>query len=160
MKQNLLSTPFFIILFTYVILTSCSKQEPPQPEPEPEPEPSLAEQIAGNYTVTRFVFTELGYEISLPFKDPSTNITFTGKVEIKKVKDATISAIFTEIETDIAGKTSSTLNDWGELTLKKIATGEIEVYKENSKIGVYNKGELKITDKEEGTGEITLVAKK
>ncbi|MCU0340663.1 MAG: hypothetical protein MUE30_12325 [Spirosomaceae bacterium] len=108
-------------------VTSCSKTEP---------EPIMGDQVAGKYTIT--AVTSGGIKIALPFNNPVTGIELSGKIDVTKIADDKVKAIVSLIDKDKAGKTTTDNLDFGEVTLKKAASGsEIEGYQNNVKVGTY-----------------------
>ena len=149
MKHTRLTTALLLIL-TVFIITSCSKKD--------EPEPSMGDQVAGNYTFNKFTFS--GFTGDLPFTDPTSGTTLSGKVEVKKVADDKVTAAITLSYKDKAGKVTDEPSSPQEVTLKKATTGEIEAYLGSSKIGTYNNGLLSLNVNHSTFGAGVLSGKK
>jgi hypothetical protein len=150
MKHSHLSSAL-LFLFATVFIISCSKKE--------EPEPSMGDQVAGSYTITKLTLSN-GLTADVPFTNPTTSITTSGKVAITKVADDKVTAKITLTNKDKAGVSTDAVTDSGEVVLKKTATGEIEAYIGTNKIGVYSSGSLSLYVVDPTLGNLTLTGKK
>lgn len=149
MKHSSFASALLVILSAFVIV-SCSKKD--------EPEPSMGDQAAGTYTLTKLTFS--GLTADVPFTNPVTGITLSGKVEVKKIADDKVSAIVTQSDKEQNGKITETKFDIGEVILKKAASGEIEAYVGTAKIGGYANSLLTVNFVHPSLGPITLIGKK
>lgn len=149
MKHSRIISTLLILLVT-VFITSCSKKD--------EPEPSMGDQVAGNYTLIKFTYS--GLTADLPFTNPTTGITLSGKVEVTKSADDKAKAKITLSEKDKTGKVTDETTDLGEATLKKATTGEIEAYLGTVKIGSYSNGQLSLLATDPDLGPVTIIGKK
>lgn len=148
MKHTRLTSALLLLLAT-VFLISCGKDEP---------EPSMGDQVAGNYILTKFTYS--GLTADLPFTNPTTGVTLSGTIEVKKLADDKATAKITLSEKDKAGKITSETTDLGEATLKKATTGEIEAYSGTTKIGSYSNGLLSVLATDPDLGPVTIIGKK
>lgn len=150
MKHSSLASALLVVLLAFVIV-SCSKKD--------EPEPSMGDQVAGTYTLTKLTLSN-GLTADVPFTNPATGITLSGKVEVKKIADDKVSAIVTQSDKDRSEKVTETKFDVGEVSLKKAASGEIEAYVGTAKIGGYTNSLLTVNFVHPSLGPITLTGKK
>ena len=149
MKQLRLTSALLVLLMAFVI-TSCSKKD--------EPEPSMGDQVAGTYTLTKV--TVSGFTADMPFTNPTTGVTLSGKIVATKVADDKATAILTLTDKDASGKVTDDVSNFGEVTLKKAATGEIEAYSGTIKVATYTGGLLTISAVDADLGPISFVGKK
>jgi major membrane immunogen (membrane-anchored lipoprotein) len=148
--KHLRITSALLLLLATVFIVSCSKKD--------EPEPTLADQVAGDYTINKIGVS--GFSLDVPYTDPTNGTVTSGTIKVVKVTDDTATAKMTLSEKDKSGKITDDISDLGTATLKKATTGEIEAYSGTIKIGTYSNGVLSLLGTSPDLGNITISGKK
>ncbi len=117
------------ILFVFTLMFASCKEE--------EVSKSLADQVAGEYTVAKFNLG--GTVINLPIESGTDYMAID--MQLNKETDTSVKLVLTILSGSKASP-SKTVDDNGVFDLTQNAAGEIELLQAGSKTGYYKDGEL------------------
>lgn len=138
-----------LLLAVTLVVASCKKDDP---------EPSMGDQLAGEYILTKVTIGTSS--AALPSTNTTTGVVTSGKMTVTKVADDKITGTLTTTETDKTGKATNTTSGFGEILLKKSATGAIEGYQGTAQVSNYTNSELSVFAKTSTGDLMTIVGKK